>query len=119
MQFKKEQRLLKPRQFSYVFDKADYRASRGCLLLLARKQPEKDRGCARLGLIVAKKHLKKAVDRNRIKRCSREQFRRQALSLAGLDIIMLLRGRPSDRDWDSLSANLAGLFARLEQLTSA
>lgn len=47
---------------------------------------------ARLGLVVGKKHLKKAVDRNRFKRLVRESFRHHQEQLKGLDIIVLARG---------------------------
>lgn len=46
---------------------------------------------ARLGLVVAKKHLKRAIDRNRFKRLVRESFRSHQLQLAGLDVVVLAR----------------------------
>jgi len=49
------------------------------------------RDSARLGLAVAKKHLKRAVDRNRIKRLIRESFRQQRDLLKGLDIVVLVK----------------------------
>lgn len=45
----------------------------------------------RLGMIVPKKRLHRAVDRNRTKRLLREWFRIHQDSLAGLDIIARLR----------------------------
>ena len=49
------------------------------------------RDSARLGLAVAKKRLKRAVDRNRIKRLIRESFRQQRDRLKGLDIVVLVK----------------------------
>jgi ribonuclease P protein component len=46
---------------------------------------------ARLGLGVAKKHIKQAVGRNRVKRLLRESFRQHQDELSGLDIVVLLR----------------------------
>lgn len=45
----------------------------------------------RLGVIVAKRFLKKAVDRNRVRRLVRESFRLNQHDLGGLDIVVLLR----------------------------
>lgn len=49
--------------------------------------------------MVGKKHLKRAVDRNRFKRLARESFRHHQQLLEGLDIIVLARagaGRVED-----------------------
>lgn len=45
----------------------------------------------RLGLAIAKKHVRRAVDRNRIKRLIRESFRHNLTFLSGLDIVVLAR----------------------------
>ncbi len=45
----------------------------------------------RLGLAIAKKNIKKAVDRNKIKRVSRESFRLQQHQIGTLDIVVLAR----------------------------
>lgn len=45
----------------------------------------------RLGLAIAKKHIRQAVDRNRIKRLIRESFRHNQVLLSGLDIVVLAR----------------------------
>lgn len=44
---------------------------------------------ARLGTAVAKKILKRAVDRNRVKRLIRESFRLKQHDLAGLDLVVM------------------------------
>jgi ribonuclease P protein component len=43
---------------------------------------------ARLGLIVPKRHLSLAVDRNRVKRMIREWFRHRQSSLEGRDVLV-------------------------------
>jgi ribonuclease P protein component len=58
---------------------------------------------ARLGTIVAKKLLSRAVDRNRVRRGMREAFRQRHSALAGLDVVVRLRtgavpGAPLDRE---------------------
>ena len=44
---------------------------------------------ARLGTAIAKKVLKRAVDRNLVKRVVRESFRLRQRELAGLDIVVM------------------------------
>ena len=48
---------------------------------------------ARLGLIVPKRFVPSAVGRNRIKRLLREWFRHAQEDLAGLDIIVRVKGK--------------------------
>jgi ribonuclease P protein component len=93
--FTKSLRLLCAADFKPVFDDAPFRASHQYFLILARlnNQPS-----ARLGLVMAKKHMRLAVERNRMKRLIRESFRLQQQELAGLDIVVLSR-----KGMDSLS----------------
>lgn len=44
---------------------------------------------ARLGLAIAKKCARRAVDRNRLKRIARESFRTHRHTLPGVDIVVL------------------------------
>jgi ribonuclease P protein component len=44
---------------------------------------------ARLGVNIAKKKIRKAVDRNKIKRIAREAFRKQKFE--GIDIVLILK----------------------------
>lgn len=46
---------------------------------------------ARLGIIIAKRYVKKAVLRNLIRRVIRESFRHTQDKLFGLDIVVLLK----------------------------
>lgn len=45
----------------------------------------------RLGIVVAKRYVKRAVDRNRVRRLIRECFRLEQDSLCGLDFVVLAR----------------------------
>lgn len=58
------------------------------LTLLAR---ENHTSGARLGLAIARKQIKTAVGRNRVKRQVRESFRHHQDLLAGLDIVVMAR----------------------------
>ncbi len=49
---------------------------------------------ARLGLVVGKKQLKKAVDRNTFKRVIRDQFRLCRATLPAVDLIVRLAVKP-------------------------
>ncbi len=86
--FSKSQRLLVARDFSCVFDKSDYRVSHQYCLILAKSTLGQHN---RLGIIVAKKHIRLAASRNRIKRLMRENFRQQQHHLPGIDAIVLAR----------------------------
>lgn len=79
-------RLLNSEEFDAVFEQKDYSVSNKSLLVLASKN---SLGFNRLGLIVGKKSLPRAVDRNKVKRQLREAFRR--LEPMGMDIVVLVR----------------------------
>ena len=86
--FGKSLRLLNSGDYQQVFDSAVFRISHQHLLLLACHN---NRGLPRLGLVIAKKHLRLAVDRNRIKRLSRESFRQNQNELMNLDLVLMSR----------------------------
>lgn len=86
--FSRELRLLAPVQFKTVFEQPQ-RASTPQLTLLARQNNLEH---ARLGLTVAKKHLKRAHDRNRIKRLVRESFRLKQHQLPNCDFVFVAKG---------------------------
>jgi ribonuclease P protein component len=54
---------------------------------------------ARLGLIVPKKILSRAVDRNRVRRILREAFRLSLPDLGGLDVVVRLKAAGRDTDY--------------------
>lgn len=58
--------------------------------LMLQMLPGKE-AVARLGMAVAKRHAKKAVDRNLLKRLLRESFRQHGLSHRSLDLVVSLR----------------------------
>jgi ribonuclease P protein component len=67
-----------------------------------------DQTIARLGLIVPKRCLPRAVDRNRVKRVLREWFRIHQAGLAGRDVLVRLVARP--QDLRGLSQEMSGLL---------
>lgn len=86
--FDKSRRLLKAADFQKVFDKSQFRVSERYFLFLAI-QNSTDK--ARLGLVVGKKAIRHAVQRNRIKRVVRETFRTNESGFPSIDIIFLAR----------------------------
>ena len=108
--FKKAHRLLKTSEYGRVFDKTEARASHKHLLLLARRNAgEHDR----LGLVVAKKHVRLAVRRNRITRLVREFFRQRVPGRVPLDVIFLARAGIDQLDNAALSTLLRQQWQKL------
>ncbi len=85
--FQRELRLLSAKDYSHVFDKA-FKVHNKAFTLLARKN---DLNRPRLGLVIAKKNLKFAHQRNRVKRLLREHFRLHQAHIAHYDLVILTR----------------------------
>ncbi|MFN2287116.1 MAG: ribonuclease P protein component [Chromatocurvus sp.] len=101
--FGEDKRLLCANDYRVVFNGAKWRAGQKDFLLLARTN---DHGHHRLGLAVAKKHVRLATRRNRVKRQVREAFRTLPGSLPGLDIVFLTRPGSASSGPGVLSADL-------------
>jgi len=85
--FSRQYRLTHADDYQYVFAKARRFGNRNFTLLVRANSL----GHPRLGLAIAKKSAKLAVDRNRIKRLVRESFRHQIADLPSIDIIAMCR----------------------------
>lgn len=59
--------------------------------MLATTRRADDHSGARLGIIIARRHVKRATERNRLKRVIRESFRYRRDELPGIDVIVLAR----------------------------
>ena len=106
--FARHARLLTPEQYKRVFDK-NQRSSDGYWTLLFRDNGTSQ---ARLGMAVAKKKLKRALDRNRVKRIIRESFRCEA-SLSGVDVVVLPRESCRNATNAELRASLHKHWSRI------
>lgn len=84
------------------------------MLMLARHNGQCS---ARLGLVIAKKNVRRAVDRNKIKRIARESFRHQRADLDNLDIIILARKGLGELDNAALHRLFADMWRRLSKAT--
>ena len=110
--FTKKQRLLNKHDFTPVFDNAPIRASNQHLLILSRLNDD-NHSQARLGLVIAKKHVRRAHERNRIKRFARETFRLQQHNLPPIDAIVLARKGADTLTNQQLQQAFNGLWKRI------
>lgn len=103
--FPRSTRLLTAKDYSKVFSQPLKASTSSFTLLAVPNQLEH----ARLGLIVAKKNVRFAVQRNRIKRINRDCFRQKRPHLPCYDFVIMAR-----RGSSNLSNEL--LFEQLEKL---
>lgn len=111
--FARRYRLTKTDEFSSVF--GFRRAIRGKLLMLHYQPRPEGMTEPRLGLVVGKKLLKHAVDRNRLKRIVREQFRLRRASLPGVDLVVRLAVKPKPLDGKQIADDIVALFDKLQR----
>lgn len=110
--FGKKRRLLTSSDYSAVFNDAPFRASHPNFLILARPSAT---GEPRLGLVIAKKHVRRAVARNQIKRIARESFRLRQHKLPAIDAIVLARRGADTLSNNDLQQIFNGLWKRVAQ----
>jgi len=109
--FARSQRLTRTDEFSSVF--GFRRAIRGQWLMLHYQPREQPTSGARLGMVIGKKLLRRAVDRNRVKRCIREGFRLRRTALPACDLIVRLIARPAPVDGKAIAGDLQVLLDKL------
>jgi ribonuclease P protein component len=93
-----------------VFAKSRRSADAFFTILAARRE---DNSAARLGLAISKKQLRRAVDRNRLKRLARDVFRLHRAHLEALDFVVMARVAASTTDNRTLCDALLRHFLRL------
>lgn len=123
--FQKNQRLLNKSDYSYVFESAKKLSTRWFTVLYRpcrqRTISGADAGIsqdtrARLGLVVSKKSAKRAVDRNKIKRCLRETFRLNQHELPDIDIVVLSKKGITEADHQTLHNELNYIWRKLSRI---
>ena len=110
--FNKSLRLLDANAYKTVFDDAQLKVSKQQVLYLARNNGTTT---PRLGVVIAKKNVRLATQRNRIKRILRESFRLQQHCLGGIDTVVLARGGLDRLDNAALHALFNQLWQQLYQ----
>lgn len=80
-------RLRTPKDYQGVFNHTLFKVHQPSFLILASLSSDRD--LSRVGLVVAKKKVRRAHERNRVKRISRESFRLNQHTLLGLDIVVM------------------------------
>jgi ribonuclease P protein component len=83
--FSRELRLLTPNHFKFVFEQATPAVSPQITVLARANQGN----IPKLGITIAKKKVKHAHERNRLKRVIRESFRHNQATLPPVDIIVI------------------------------
>jgi ribonuclease P protein component len=106
----KSGRLLNSSDFSRVFEHPPIKSSHAQFLILATPNTL---SAPRLGLIIAKKNVRLAVNRNRLKRLIRETFRHKQHNLNAIDAIVLARRGTEDLTNSELIEILNDLWKRV------
>ncbi|WP_196158893.1 ribonuclease P protein component [Reinekea sp. G2M2-21] len=113
--FRRNLRLLNASDFRTVFDQVEVKAPSEQCTLLARRN---SLGLPRIGFILARKNIKRAVQRNRIKRFCREYLRLNQHQLPDLDIILMGRKGLDQLSDEQLHKLLQKLFEKLKKRAS-
>lgn len=108
--FPRHARLLLPAEYNRVFA-AGKRVSGPAVTLVVAKHMSTGRP-ARLGLALAKKQIKRAHERNRVKRLLREVFRHRSHALVGCDLVALARTAAQTMTNDALRTELERLISK-------
>jgi len=110
--FPNSYRLTKTDEFSSVFGFRKALKSTHFLLHYRLRTAAEVAG-ARLGLVVAKRLLRRSVDRNLIRRLARENFRIMRCRLPSRDLILRLAVRPELLDRQALAEEIRGLLGKM------
>ncbi|MCB1966695.1 MAG: ribonuclease P protein component [Candidatus Accumulibacter sp.] len=110
--FPKRYRLLKTDEYSSVFGFRKAVKSQHFLLHYRPRESGETSG-PRLGLVVAKRFLRRSVDRNLIKRLAREHFRLMRADLRCSDFVLRLAVRPNVLDRQTLALEIKRLLSKM------
>lgn len=113
--FSRDLRLLRSLEFSAVFNAPERRSSDHYFTVLGRSCEGETLAHSRLGLVIAKKKVRRAHERNRIKRLARECFRKQARKIEYRDVVVLAKLNADKADNQVLIESLNKHFRRMRK----
>ncbi len=108
----RQRRLRQASEFKRVFDRP-IKVHSAHFTVLARARDAASE--PRLGLAIAKRQIRRASARNRIKRLIRESFRHHLAQLAGLDIVVMARKGAQEKENAAIFQELEGLWQKLKK----
>jgi ribonuclease P protein component len=111
LRFPPGRRLRQPQQFQHCFARGQRVNGRYFRAHVLSTGP-----APRLGLAVSRKVDRRAVVRNRIKRCARESFRQYAAHLPAVDIVLVARPEAAGATTEQLRTDLESLWRKSRAL---
>jgi len=75
-------------------------------------------GYPRLGMVIGKKIVRRAVDRNYVRRILREWFRTHRGQLGGIDLVVRANKPFGRQDYRRVAEELEGMLGRLRRLNT-
>jgi len=111
LKFNRESRLLTPGHFQAVFSKPTRFGSSHITILVTPN----DNNQNRLGLAIAKKRVKLAVQRNRIKRQVRESFRLNQHNLPHIDMVVMVKSGTDKLENKEIIRQLEKIWRKMNQ----
>jgi len=110
-EFNRESRLLTPGHFQSVFENPKRFGSSHFTILISQNSDNNNR----LGLAIAKKRVKLAVQRNRIKRIIRESFRLNQHELPNIDMVVMVKSGIDNLDNTTINKQLEKIWRKINQ----
>lgn len=107
--FERGSRLLTPAHFQAVFAKPIRFGSSHITILIAENKNQENR----LGLAIAKKRVKLAVQRNRIKRQIRESFRLNQHNLPHIDMVVMVKSGTDKLENNEINRQLENIWRKV------
>jgi ribonuclease P protein component len=110
-EFNRDSRLLTPGHFQSVFSKPLRFGSSHITILITPNTDERNR----LGLAIAKKRVKLAVQRNRVKRQVRESFRLHQHELPHIDMVVMVKSGTDKLENTEIRKQLEKIWRKIIQ----